>query len=374
MAATAPLKTPILRWPHLSAARMHSVPLMGVGAHGADPSSSSRYWRPGSALQLFLGDPETERLIKRPSRLLLNKALFLVTTATPVRGTRLGVSLRASCVTAPIISAGGGAAARSRPTPSDPASVDPAPASSGGPRESLGVRVPLRCRLALLCPRLGANDVERPAPGPSAGAPEVRSREGRGGEPSPRAAAAPSERNAPAGCPGRHTLTGGSRSSSARLPAYGTSRRAAARSGAAALPQLRPQPESPSSGRAAARAPQPRLPSDPTGESNGAAPMPRVRHTHIGRANSFFRSGAPIAPCFSCPVRPFRGQQQRVLVSWGHPRFGGGSLFDITPARDQDNQEEGGPRAELFAQVSAPATILATPPSMLPLLNGATQW
>ncbi|KAJ1087443.1 hypothetical protein NDU88_000614 [Pleurodeles waltl] len=43
------------------------------------------------------------------------------------------------------------------------------------------------------------------------------------------------------------------------------------------------------------------------------------------------------------------------------PRHEGGSLTILVPTRDQDNRQEGGPRAELFAQASAPAAILATP-------------
>ncbi|KAJ1098992.1 hypothetical protein NDU88_004097 [Pleurodeles waltl] len=200
------------------------------------------------------------------------------------------------------MSAGGGAAARSRPSPSDPASVDPAPASSGGPRESLGVRVPLKCALALLGPRLGANDVERPAPGPGAGVLEVRLT--RGG-PSPRAAAALGKRNAPAGCRGATPWPGGC-SRPLRVSLL-TGRPAGPRPDrCCGAPAATPQPESPLSGRSAARAPQSRLLSDFTGESNGAAPLPRVRRTHLGRANLFFGPGHRLRLASPVPLDHFR--------------------------------------------------------------------
>ncbi|KAJ1129483.1 hypothetical protein NDU88_007851 [Pleurodeles waltl] len=185
---------------------------------------------------------------------------------------------------------GGGAPACSRPTPSDSVSVDPAPASSGGPRRSLRVWDPVRCALAFCGPRLGANEVGRPVPGSGAGALEVRSREG-GGGPSPCAAAAPGTRNAPAGRPGRHNLGRVVALVLCASPCLRAVPPGCGRIGCRGAPAAAPQPESLPFGHASARAPQPRLPSDFTGESNGAAQLPRVRRTHLGRAISFFGPG-----------------------------------------------------------------------------------
>ncbi|KAJ1118918.1 hypothetical protein NDU88_007105 [Pleurodeles waltl] len=215
---------------------------------------------------------------------------FLDTTAVPVRGTRLGVSLRALCVAAPNVSAGRGG--RSQP-------VDPL----GGPRRSVGVQVPLRCVLALCGPRLGENNVEGPAPGPGAGAFEVWTREGWG-------PARAQRRSGQKGCPGRmsgapHTgrraalVLCASPCLRAVLPGRG-------QVGCCCAPAAAPQPRSPPYGRAAARAPQLRIPQRPYGRTKRGSPA-AVCAPHPPRPGRFgFRSGRRLRLVSPDPLDHFR--------------------------------------------------------------------
>ncbi|KAJ1205651.1 hypothetical protein NDU88_001079 [Pleurodeles waltl] len=105
--------------------------------------------------------------------------------------------------------------------------------------------------------------------------------------------------------------------------------------------------------------PAPRL-RRPHGEPNGAAQLPHARRVSLGGADSAPGLGrqthlTPLDPLVRC----WADCGQFWLLE-GHPRYEGGSLIDIVPGRDQDNQQEGGPRVELFAQASALAAILAT--------------
>ncbi|KAJ1157170.1 hypothetical protein NDU88_009885 [Pleurodeles waltl] len=142
------------------------------------------------------------------------------------------------------------------------------------------------------------------------------------------------------------------------------------RTGSRGVPQAAPQPAGPLPGPTAVQAQQPSTPpAIPRGSRTGRPD----RRAHVSPA----AGGPPHLPIHSTRrvllpriQQLITGPSAATFVSLrAAPGTGGvASAFYGRPGtRDQDIRQEGGPRAELFSQASAPAAILATPPRVSPL-------
>ncbi|KAJ1182908.1 hypothetical protein NDU88_008085 [Pleurodeles waltl] len=144
------------------------------------------------------------------------------------------------------------------------------------------------------------------------------------------------------------------------------------RTGSRGVPQAAPQPAGPLPGPTAVQAQQPSTPpAIPRGSRTGRPD----RRAHVSPA----AGGPPHLPIHSTRrvllpriQQLITGPSAATSVSLrAAPGTGGvASAFYGRPGtRDQDIRQEGGPRAELFSQASAPAAILATPRGTLALIT-----
>ncbi|KAJ1192431.1 hypothetical protein NDU88_001738 [Pleurodeles waltl] len=135
------------------------------------------------------------------------------------------------------------------------------------------------------------------------------------------------------------------------------------RTGSRGVPQAAPQPAGPLPGPTAAQAQQPSTPpAIPRGSRTGRPD----RRAHVSPA----AGGPPRLPIHSTRrvllpriQQLITGPSAATFVSLrAAPGTGGvaSAFYDRPGTRDQDIRQEGGPRAELFSQASAPAAILAT--------------
>ncbi|KAJ1130806.1 hypothetical protein NDU88_009153 [Pleurodeles waltl] len=233
----------------------------------------------------------------------------------------------------------------------------------GGPEGTPGPCVHPGTRSPAATPDQGRSITASQTPGPGAGTSEARPR----GETWPKAPTAASPRDAVTS-----PWQGGHGELSGVLDySRGDSLKAARPRASCCSSRMRPsrKPRRPR-GRAPADRPTSRAhrspgplapdpPGDPTGKPSGATSPSRTRLADRELAPPDPKLQARLAP--SDPAVDYGAIGSYFCFLGGCPRHEGGSLTILVPTGEQDTRQEGGPRAELFAQASAPAAILATP-------------
>ncbi|KAJ1090696.1 hypothetical protein NDU88_003825 [Pleurodeles waltl] len=199
-------------------------------------------------------------------------------------------------------------------------------------------------------------------PGSGAGTPEARPRE----ETRPNVPAAASQREMVASpqqgghgkASGLSVRSRGVTLTAVRPPKLQVAPAGCGQAGSRGAHGAAPQPTGPPPGHVAVRAHQPRPPRRSHGEAERGHLV--AAHTsrlpRAGRLTDRERAASPPGPgrqaCLapSGPLDVYGAICGYFCFLGGRPRLEGGSLTTLVPARDQDNRQEGGPRAELFAQ------------------------